>query len=79
MSAIVLEDFVKPFVKGKLSERATNIIMRAVVLIFGVICVVLVFIVERLGTVLQVRIGEQNLNAELIVVPLFKNYFLNFS
>lgn len=54
MSAIVLEDFVKPCMTGKLSERATNIIMRAVVLIFGFICVGLVFIVEKLGTVLQV-------------------------
>lgn len=55
MSAIVLEDFVKPFKSGELSERATNIIMRGVVLIFGVVCVLLVFVVERLGTVLQVR------------------------
>lgn len=75
MSAIVLEDFVRPFVKGKLSERATNIIMRAVVLIFGVICVVLVFIVEKLGTVLQVRIKTKlDFKTEFLC-----NDFFNFS
>lgn len=56
MSAIVLEDFVKPVISKKLSNRETEIIMKSVVLIFGVVCVALVFVVEKLGTVLQVKI-----------------------
>lgn len=56
MSAVVLEDFFKGFYKGTLSERQTAYIMRFVVVIFGAICVSLVFVVEKLGTVLQLTI-----------------------
>lgn len=56
MSAVVLEDFVKAFYSKNLSPRMTSIILRSVVVIFGALCVLLVFIVERLGTVLQVSI-----------------------
>ncbi|XP_053681280.1 sodium-coupled monocarboxylate transporter 1-like [Anopheles nili] len=57
LSAIVLEDFVKPFVKNGLSERSTRYIMRGTVLIFGIIAVVLVLVVEKLGTVLQLSMS----------------------
>lgn len=53
MSAVVLQDFVKSFIKKPLTERQTAITMRAAVVIFGFICVSLVFVVEKLGTVLQ--------------------------
>ena len=54
ISAIVLEDFIKPTMSEKLSNKATEYIIKAAVLIFGIISVGLVFIVEKLGTVLQV-------------------------
>ncbi|XP_058447628.1 sodium-coupled monocarboxylate transporter 1-like [Malaya genurostris] len=57
MSAVVLEDFFKPFINRPLSERTSAIIMRAVVGIFGTICVVLVFVVEKLGSVLQLSMS----------------------
>lgn len=53
MSAVVLEDFAKNIVKKPLTERQTHYIMRGVVAVFGTICVCLVFLVEKLGTVLQ--------------------------
>lgn len=53
MSAVVLEDFVKPFVTKPLSSRQINWIMRSVVVVVGVICVALVVVVQKLGTVLQ--------------------------
>lgn len=37
MSAVVLEDFVKPFVDKPLTERNVNWIMRAVVIVIGLI------------------------------------------
>lgn len=37
MSAVVLEDFVKPFVKQPLSERTVNWVMRSVVVVIGLI------------------------------------------
>lgn len=38
MAAVVLEDFYKPFAKKPLTEKQTNILIKAVVLILGVIC-----------------------------------------
>lgn len=57
MSAVVLEDFCKPFVKRPLSDSAINFIMRSVVVGVGILCVALVFLVEKLGTVLQLAMS----------------------
>lgn len=57
MSAVVLEDFVKPFVKRPLSDSAKNWIMRSVVIGVGALCVCLVYVVERMGTVLQLTMS----------------------
>ncbi|KAL9698573.1 hypothetical protein quinque_002014 [Culex quinquefasciatus] len=57
LAAIVLEDFVKPFTKNPLTERQTRYLMRGTVLVFGVIAVVLVLVVEKLGTVLQLSMS----------------------
>ncbi|XP_028155851.1 sodium-coupled monocarboxylate transporter 1-like [Ostrinia nubilalis] len=53
MSAVVLEDFYKPFFKKELSDRQANWLMRGVVVLLGTLCVGLVFIVEKMGTILQ--------------------------
>lgn len=57
MSAIVLEDFFKPFFKEGLSERASSIIMRGTVLVLGVLSVALVYVVQHLGSVLQLSMS----------------------
>lgn len=54
MSAVTLEDFVKPFTTKRISYRLTSFIMRSAAVLFGIICLGLVFLVEKLGTVLQV-------------------------
>lgn len=53
MAAIVLEDYYKPFVKTALTERQTKNVMRGTVLVIGIVSVSLVFVVEHMGTVLQ--------------------------
>uniref|UniRef100_A0A336KXY7 CSON013148 protein n=1 Tax=Culicoides sonorensis TaxID=179676 RepID=A0A336KXY7_CULSO len=57
MSAVLLEDFFKPYCKTPLSEKQTKYVMRGVVIVFGTICVALVFVVEHLGSVLQLSIS----------------------
>lgn len=57
MSAVILEDFIKSFIKKPLTEKQTHYVMRFVVAIFGAICVCLVFLVEKLGAVLQLSIS----------------------
>lgn len=57
MSAVILEDFVKCSIKKPLTEKQTHYIMRAVVAVFGAICVCLVLVVEKLGAVLQLSMS----------------------
>lgn len=57
MAAVILEDFVKSFMKEPLTEKQTHYVMRFVVAIFGGICVCLVFLVEKLGSVLMLSIS----------------------
>nr|CAD7415431.1 unnamed protein product [Timema cristinae] len=56
MAAVVLEDLYKSYSATPLTDRRANLLMRAVVVTLGILCVSLVFAVERLGSVLQVRI-----------------------
>ncbi|XP_065162813.1 sodium-coupled monocarboxylate transporter 1-like [Atheta coriaria] len=53
MAAVVLEDFYKTCFKKKLTDEQTYILMKSSVVVLGVICVVLVFLVEKMGAVLQ--------------------------
>lgn len=62
MSAVFLEDFYKPYVNKPLTEKHTRYIMRGVVVVFGVICVALVFVVEHLGSVLQLSISLSSIS-----------------
>lgn len=57
LSAVLLEDFFKPFASKPLSERQTKFITRGTVAVFGAICVALVFVVEHLGSVLQLSMS----------------------
>lgn len=57
MSAVILEDFFKTFTNTPLTDKQTNFIMRAVVAVFGAICVCLVLVVEKLGSVLQLSMS----------------------
>lgn len=54
MAAVVLEDFYKPFFPKQLSEKQTYLLMKFTVVIMGAICIGMVFVVEKLGAVLQV-------------------------
>lgn len=61
LAAVVLEDFVKPFMKTELSERSTAVIMRSVVVVFGLSSIALVYVVEKLGMVLQLSATLQSM------------------
>ncbi|KPJ11709.1 Sodium-coupled monocarboxylate transporter 1 [Papilio machaon] len=56
MSAVVLEDFWKPFFRP-LTDKETQVLVRTVVVVLGAICVGLVFVVEKLGSVLQLTMS----------------------
>lgn len=61
MAAVVLEDFVKPFCKEPFSQKAADLLMKISVVVSGIVCVVLVFVVEKSGShVLQVITVVEN-------------------
>ena len=57
MSALVLEDYFKPFFKDGVSERASGYIMRGTVLVLGILSVALVYVVQHLGPVLELSMS----------------------
>lgn len=57
ISAVILEDFLKPCSKNQLSETTTAITMRLTVVIVGLLSTVMVLVVEHLGPVLQLAIS----------------------
>lgn len=57
MSALVLEDYFKPIFKNNLSDRASGYIMRGTVLVLGFVSVGLVYVVQHLGSVLQLSMS----------------------
>lgn len=56
-AAVMLEDFYKTLINKNVSERCANIVMKLTVIITGCICVGLVFVVEKMGAVLQITMS----------------------
>ncbi|XP_041975072.1 sodium-coupled monocarboxylate transporter 1-like isoform X2 [Aricia agestis] len=77
MAAVVLEDFWKPFFKS-LSHKQTQILVRAVVVILGCICVGLVFVVEMLGSVLQLAMSLSSASMGPLAGVFLMGLFLPF-
>lgn len=57
MSAVVFEDFFKAFRKTEMSATTCKIVMRGTVLLLGILGVGLVYVVENLGTILQLTLS----------------------
>lgn len=57
MAALVLEDYCKPFFKNGIPESTSAIVMRGTVLILGSLSVALVYVVQHLGSVLQLSMS----------------------
>ncbi|KAL1117556.1 hypothetical protein AAG570_003871 [Ranatra chinensis] len=53
MTGVIFEDLLKPFFKKPLSEATSSFIMKIIVVIIGAICVGMVFVVEKLGALIQ--------------------------
>jgi hypothetical protein len=55
MGAVLFEDFIRPCLRSTVNDKTANNIIKFVVVIIGVLCVLIVFVVDKLGAVLQVR------------------------
>ncbi|KYB27604.1 Putative sodium-dependent multivitamin transporter-like Protein [Tribolium castaneum] len=53
MTGVIFEDLIKPRIKKPLSEARASFLMKVIVVIIGSICVALVFVVEKMGALIQ--------------------------
>lgn len=74
MSAVVFEDFFKTFRKTEMSALTSKIVMRGTVLFLGILGVGLVYVVENLGTILQLTLSVPT----ACFGPLFGVYIIGF-
>lgn len=57
MSATIYEDFVSRFMPASTSERTASNVLKLIVLVVGIFCTVLVYVVENLGGILPLTIA----------------------
>ncbi len=57
MPVVILEDFFKSFSKRRLTETECSIIMKGSLLAIGLTAIALVYVVQHLGTILQLSIS----------------------
>lgn len=60
MTGVIYEDMIKPLSKTAISEEKASYIMKLTVIVIGVLCVAMVFVVEHLGTLIQVSVNYKN-------------------
>ncbi|KAJ1519496.1 hypothetical protein ONE63_004781 [Megalurothrips usitatus] len=76
MAAVVVEDFWRPLASAPPGEAAVSVVMRVVVVAFGALCVALVFVVERLGVVLQLSSSLNSISAGPVFAIFMSGAFL---
>jgi Na+/proline symporter len=54
LGATLFEDFVRPCLNIKVSDKTSNNIIKLLVIITGAVCVVMVFFVDKVGGIVQV-------------------------
>lgn len=54
MAGVIWEDMIKPCFRRPVTETTAGRIMKFIVVIIGIICVCLVFVVEKLSTLIHV-------------------------
>ncbi|CAB0003183.1 unnamed protein product [Nesidiocoris tenuis] len=53
MTGVIFQDLIKPNISLHITESQSSFVMKAMVVIIGSICVAMVFIVEKLGALIQ--------------------------
>ncbi|CAH1407495.1 unnamed protein product [Nezara viridula] len=53
LTGVIFQDLIKPVLKRDLSEATSSCIMKVIAASIGVLCVALVFLVEKLGALIQ--------------------------
>lgn len=78
MSGVIYEDMIKPWLRIPLSEIAVSRLMKLTVVLTGILCVTLVFLVEKLGGLIQVHLQTFFLWFCHIILNYFKLFKILF-
>jgi nitrate/nitrite transporter NarK len=72
LGASLFEDFIRPCIGNKIADRTANRIVQSIVVIVGCICIAIVFIVDKLGAILQVSkfLKQENTTKLLALVSM---------
>lgn len=76
MAAVVVEDFWRPLARTPPTAARVNVAMRLVVVVFGAVCVGLVFVVEKLGVVLQLTGSLNAISSGPVLAVFFGGVFM---
>ncbi|PSN54833.1 Sodium-coupled monocarboxylate transporter 2 [Blattella germanica] len=57
LGATLFEDFVRPCLNVKVSDKVASNIIKIIVIIIGAVCVVMVFLVDKIGGILQLAMS----------------------
>jgi len=61
LSGVILQDFIKPCLGGRqMSEKAASTTMKVIVVVVGTFCTAMVFLVDKLGAIIQVSKNALN-------------------
>lgn len=63
VAGVIFEDMIKPHLSKNVTEKTASTIMKIIVVIFGSICVGLVFVVEKMGTLTQAAKSMSSITA----------------
>lgn len=72
MTGVIYEDMIKTAYKKPIPEATASFIMKIIVVVIGTICVSMVFVVEHLGSLVQVK-SDNTVN---LGAPIYHSFFL---
>lgn len=78
IAATVYEDLVLPCLKEQPSEQKASNLMKLLSVIFGIICVCLIYLVEKLGSILEMSISLGGASCGVLLTIFVMGMFVPF-
>lgn len=55
VAGTIYEDFIEPLAEKKTRETRAALIMKTIVIVFGIICLLLITVIDKMGSLIEVR------------------------
>ncbi|CAH1398745.1 unnamed protein product [Nezara viridula] len=67
VAGTLYEDFVRPLLPRRLTDKQTNLMLKIIVVIIGAISVLLIYVVEKFGTIMQIVNNLQGITGGVLL------------